>query len=329
VRRRQFITLLGGAAAVCPLAARAQQGERIRRIGVLMNRAADNPEGQDRLAAFHQGLQELDWNVGRNVRIDTRWSEDNADRSAKYAAELLALTPDIILASGTLAVTALQHISRTLPIAFAAVADPVGAGFVDSLARPGGNATGFMVYEYSLAAKWMELLKEITPSVTRVAIIRNAANPAGLAAFAALQNAAQSLGVAVSPINVHDPREIERSVAAFARSPNGGLIVTQTASATLYRDVIIAVAARQKLPAVYGNRYDVTAGGLISYAPDIVDQFRRAAGYVDRILKGEKPSDLPVQAPTKYQLVINLKTAKALGLEMPASVLARADEVIE
>jgi putative tryptophan/tyrosine transport system substrate-binding protein len=294
-----------------------------------MNRAADNPEGQDRLAAFHQGLQELDWNVGRNVRIDTRWSEDNADRSAKYAAELLALTPDIILASGTLAVTALQHISRTLPIAFAAVADPVGAGFVDSLARPGGNATGFMVYEYSLAAKWMELLKEITPSVTRVAIIRNAANPAGLAAFAALQNAAQSLGVAVSPINVHDPREIERSVAAFARSPNGGLIVTQTASATLYRDVIIAVAARQKLPAVYGNRYDVTAGGLISYAPDIVDQFRRAAGYVDRILKGEKPSDLPVQAPTKYQLVINLKTAKALGLEMPASVLARADEVIE
>jgi putative tryptophan/tyrosine transport system substrate-binding protein len=329
MKRRQFITLLGGAAAAWPLAARAQQPERMRRIGVLMNRAADNPEGQDRLAAFHQGLQELGWNVGRNVRIDTRWSEDNADRSAKYAAELLALTPSIILASGTLAVTALQHISRTLPIVFAAVADPVGAGFVDSLARPGGNATGFMVYEYSLAAKWMELLKEIAPSVTRVAIVRNAANPAGLAAFAALQNAAQSLGVAVSPINVHDPREIERSVAAFARSPNGGLIVTQTASATLYRDVIIAVAARQKLPAVYGNRYDVTGGGLISYAPDIVDQFRQTAAYVDRIFKGEKAADLPVQAPTKYELVINLKTARALGLEMPPTVLARADEVIE
>jgi putative ABC transport system substrate-binding protein len=328
MKRREFITLLGGAAA-WPLAARAQQGERVRRIGVLMNRAADNPEGQDRLAAFHQGLQELGWAVGRNVRIDTRWSEDNADRSAKHAAELLALTPDIILASGTLAVMALQHISRTLPIVFAAIADPVGAGFVDSLARPGGNATGFMVYEYSLAAKWMELLKEIASSVTRVAIIRNAANPAGLAAFAALQNAAQSLGVVVSPINVHDRREIERSVAAFARSPNGGLIVTQTASATVYRDVIIAVAANQKLPAVYGNRYDVTAGGLISYAPDIVDQFRQAAGYVDRILKGEKPASLPVQAPTKYELVINLKTAKALDLEVPPTLLARADEVIE
>src|SRR5258707_92912 len=294
-----------------------------------MNRAADNPEGQDRLAAFHQGLQELGWGVGRNVLIDTRWSEDNADQSAKYAAELLALTPDVILASGTLAVTALQHISRTLPIVFAAVADPVGAGFVDSLARPGGNATGFMSYEYSLAAKWLELLKEIAPSVTRVAIIRNAANPAGLAAFAALQNAAQSLGVEVSPINVRDPREIERSIAAFARSPNGGLIVTQTASATLYGDLIIAVAARQKLPAVYGSRFAVTAGGLISYANDLVDQFRQAAAYVDRILKGAKPADLPVQAPTKYELAINLKTAKALGLTVPDKLLALADEVIE
>jgi len=328
VKRRDFITLLGGAAA-WPLAASAQQPERPRRIGVLMNRAADNPEGQDRLAAFHQGLQELGWNVGRNVRIDIRWTEDNADRSAKYAAELLALAPDIILASGTIAVTGLQHLSRTLPIVFASVADPVGAGIVDSLAHPGGNATGFMIYEYNLSAKHLELLKEIAPRVTRVAIIRNAANPAGIASFGALQNAAQSLGVQTSPINVRDADEIERSVAAFARSPNGGLIVTQSASATVYRDLIIAVAARHKLPAVYALRYDAIGGGLISYGPEIVDHFRQAAAYVSRILKGEKPADLPVQAPTKYQLVINLKTAKALGIEMPASVLSRADEVIE
>ena len=328
MKRRDFITLLGGAAA-WPLAASAQQPERPRRIGVLMNRAADNPEGQDRLAAFHQGLQELGWNVGRNVRIDIRWTEDNADRSAKYAAELLALAPDIILASGTIAVTGLQHLSRTLPIVFASVADPVGAGIVDSLAHPGGNATGFMIYEYNLSAKYLELLKEIAPRVTRVAIIRNAANPAGIASFGALQNAAQSLGVQASPINVRDADEIERSVAAFARSPNGGLIVTQSASATVYRDLIIAVAARHKLPAVYALRYDAIGGGLISYGPEIVDHFRQAAAYVSRILKGEKPADLPVQAPTKYQLVINLKTAKALGIEMPASVLSRADEVIE
>src|SRR5262249_34451538 len=231
IGRRELLATLGGAAAGWPLAARAQQPDRMRRIGVLMNRAADNPEGQDRLAMVHQGLQELGWGVGRNVLIDARWSEDNADRSAKYAAELLALTPDVILASGTLAVTALQHINRTLPIVFAAVADPVGAGFVDSLARPGGNASGFMAYEYSLAAKWLELLKEIAPTLTRVGAIRYAANPAGIAAFSAIQNAAQSLGLEVSPINVRDPREIERSVAAFARSPNGGLVVTQTASA--------------------------------------------------------------------------------------------------
>src|SRR5262249_3680781 len=237
IRRREFITLLGTSAAAWPLMAHAQQRDRMRRIGVLMNRAADNPEGQDRLAAFHQGLQELGWGVGRNIRIDTRWSEDNADRSAKYAAELVALGPDIILASGTLAVAALQRVSLTLPIVFATVADPVGAGFVDSLARPGGNAAGFMVYEYSLAAKWLELLKEIAPSVTRVGVIRNATNPAGIAAFSAIQNAAQSLGVEISPINVRDPGEIERSIAAFAHSPNGGLIVTQTASATLYRDL--------------------------------------------------------------------------------------------
>jgi putative tryptophan/tyrosine transport system substrate-binding protein len=328
MRRRDFITLLGAAAA-WPLAARAQQGERMRRIGVLMNRAADIPEGQDRLAAFHQGLQELGWRIGHNVRIDTRWSADNADQSAKYAAELVALAPDIVLASGTLAVTALQHISRTLPIVFASVADPVGAGIVDSLAHPGGNATGFMNYEYNLAAKYLELLKEIAPSVNRVAIIRNAANPAGLATFGTLQNAARSFGVEVSPINVRDAREIESTVAAFARSPNGGLIVTQSASATIYRDLIITLAARHKLPAVYGLRYDVTGGGLISYGPDIVDQFRQAGGYIDRILKGEKPADLPVQAPTKYQLVLNLKTAKALGLDVPDTLLARADEVIE
>jgi putative ABC transport system substrate-binding protein len=312
-----------------PLAARAQQPERMRRIGILMNRAPDSPEGQDRLAAFHQGLQELGWGVGRNVRMETRWTEDNADQTVKHAAGLVALAPDIVLASGTLAVTALQHISRALPIVFASVADPVGAGIVDSLAHPGGNATGFMIYEYNLGAKWMELLKEIAPRVTRVAIIRNAANPAGVAQFATLQNAAQSLGVQASPINVRDAREIERSVEAFARSPNGGLVVTQSASATVYRDVIIAAAARHKLPAVYALRYDATGGGLISYGPDIVDQFRQAAAYVDRVLKGAKPDELPVQNPTNYELVINLKTAKALGLTIPESFLLRTNEVIE
>jgi putative tryptophan/tyrosine transport system substrate-binding protein len=328
MRRREFITLIGGG-AVWPIAAQAQQPERVRRIGVLMNRAAENPEGQDRLAAFHQGLQELGWGVGRNVRIDTRWSEDNADQTVKHAADLVALAPDIILASGTLAVTALQRINRTLPIVFASVADPVGAGIVDGLAHPGGNTTGFMLYEYNLGAKYLELLKEIAPSVKRVAIIRNAANPAGIAIFGALQNAAQSLGLEASPINIRDAGEIERSVAAFARSPNGGLIVTQSASATIHRDLIIALAARHKLPAVYSLRYDVTGGGLVSYGPDIVDQFRQAAAYVDRILKGAKPADLPVQAPTKYLLVINVKTAKALGLTVPETLLARADEVIE
>jgi putative ABC transport system substrate-binding protein len=327
VKRREFITLLGGAAVTWPAVARAQQRERMRHIGVLMNRAADNPEGQDRLAAFHQGLQELGWGVGRNVRIETRWSEDNADQTVKHAAELVALAPDIVLASGTLAVTALQHISRTLPIVFAAVADPVGAGIVDSLAHPGGNATGFMVYEYNLAAKYLELLKEIAPNVMRVAIIRNAANPAGIAAFSALQNAARSLGVDASPINIRDASEIERSVEAFARSPNGGVVVTQTVS--FHRDLIIAAAARHKLPAVYALRYDAIGGGLISYGPDVVDQFRQAAAYVDRILKGSKPSELPVQAPVKFELVINLKTAKALGIQVPDSLLARADEVIE
>jgi putative tryptophan/tyrosine transport system substrate-binding protein len=292
-----------------------------------MNRAADNPESQDRLAAFHQGLQALGWSVGHNARIDTRWGEDDANRTRKSAAELVALAPDVILASGTLSVAALQAISRTLPIVFTAVTDPVGAGFVDSLARPGGNATGFMIYDYSLAAKWLELLKEIAPSVARVAVVRNAANAAGIAQFATLQNAAQSFGVEVSPINVRDPEEVERLVADFARSPNGGLIVTPTAFR--YRGLIIALAARHKLPAVYGVRYDVTGGGLIAYGVDTVDQFRQAAAYVDRILKGEKPADLPVQAPTKYELVINLKTAKALGIEVSPALLARADELIQ
>jgi putative ABC transport system substrate-binding protein len=330
MKRRRFIRLLGGVAA-WPLAARAQQPERMRRIGLLMNRAADNPDGQDRIAAFHQGLQELGWSVGRNVRIDTRWGEDDADRERKYATELVALAPDIILASGTLSVAALQQVSRTLPIVFAGVTDPVGAGFVDSLARPGGNATGFMIYEYSLGAKWLELLKQIAPSVTRVAVIRNPDNPVGLAVFGAIQNAAQSLGFEVRSVSVsvRDAGEFERIIAAFARSPNGGLVATQTASA-VQRDLIIAVAARYKLPAVYAGNFNVRAsGGLISYGPDVVDQFRQAAGYVDRILKGVKPADLPVQAPTKYQLVINLKTARALGLTVPDSLLARADEVIE
>ncbi len=328
MRRRELIGLLGGVAAMWPFVTRAQQGERLRRIGVLMNRASDNPEGQDRAAAFHQSLQELGWGIGRNVQIDTCWSEDNADPIGKCAAELVAFAPDIILASGTLAVMALQHRSRTVPVVFAAVADPVGAGLVDSLASPGGNVTGFMIYEYSLAAKYLELLKELVPNVMRVAIIRNAAHPAGIASFAALQNAAQSLRLQVTPINIRDPGEIERSVAAFARSPNGGLIVTQTA-ASLHRDLIIRLAATYKLPAVYSVHYDVARGGLIAYGPGIVYQFREAAAYVDRILKGAKPADLPVQTPTKYQLMINLKTAKALGLHVPPALLARADEVIE
>jgi putative ABC transport system substrate-binding protein len=322
IGRRQLIAAMGG----WPLAARAQQSNRMRRIGVLMNRAADNAEGQARLAAFQQGLQQLGWIDGRNVRIDMRWGEDDAGRERKYAAELVALAPDVIFVAGTLGVAALQNFSRTLPIVFASVTDPVGAGFVDSLAQPGGNATGFMIYEYSLGSKWLQLLKEIAPGVTRVGIVRNAANPAGVAVFSALQNAAQSFGIDARPINTRDPAEIERSVQVFA-GPNSGLIVTPSTS--LHRDLIIAAAARYKLPAVYGNRYDVTAGGLISYANDIVDQFREAATYVDRVLKGEKPADLPVQAPTKYALVINLKTAKALGLAVPQTLIAQADEVIE
>ena len=329
MRRREFITLLGGAAATWPLGARAQQPERMRRIGVLMNRAADNPEGQAAVAAFRQALEQLGWSDGRNVRIDIRWGVNDVERDRRDAAELVALAPDVILASGTLSVAALQHVTSSLPIVFVGVTDPVGAGLVDTLARPGGNVTGFMLLEYSSSGKWLELLTQIAPSVKRVGVLRDTANPAGIAQFGAIQSAAQSLGVEVSPVNVRDAGEIERAVAAFARSANGGLIVTGSASASVHRDLIIALAAKYKLPAVYGNRYMVTDGGLISYGADAIDQYRRAADYVDRILRGEKPADLPVQAPTKFELVINLKTAKALGLTVPPALLARADEVIE
>ncbi len=329
MRRREFIRLLGGTVATWPPGARAQQPEQMRRIGVLMNRAADDPDGQARLATFKQALKQLGWNDGGNVRIDTRWGEDNVDRQGRAAAELMTLAPDVILASGTLSVVPLQRINRTLPIVFVAVVDPVGGGIVDSLARPGGNATGFLSFEYSLGGKWLDLLKQIAPSVTRVAVLRDPDIPSGIAMFGVIQSAAQLRGVEVSPVLMRDGGGIERAVAAFAGSGNGGLIVTPGASASVHRDLIIGLAARHRLPAVYPYRYMAAGGGLMSYAPDQVDEFKRAAGYVDRILKGEKPTDLPVQAPTKYELVINLKTAKALGLTIPPSLLGSADEVIE
>jgi putative ABC transport system substrate-binding protein len=329
IGRREFITLLGGAAATWPLAARAQQPERMRRIGVLMPLAADDPHGQARIAAFAQGLHQLGWIVGQNIRIDTRWSAGNADDTRRHAAELVALAPDVILANGNAAAAPLIQATRTVPIVFAIVPDPVGAGVVDSLARPGGNATGFTAYEYGLSGKWLGLLKQIAPRVTRAAVIRDPALASGAGQFGAIQSVAPSLGVEVSPVNVRDPSEIERAITAFARSSNGGLIVIGSALVAVHRELIITLAARHKLPAVYFERYFVTAGGLISYGPDFLDQFRRAAGYVDRILKGEKPADLPVQAPTKYELAINLKTAKALGLDVPTSLLATADAVIE
>ena len=329
VRRRDFIKVVAGSAAAWPLAAQAQQPEPMRRIGVLMNRAANDAEGQARLAAFRQALEQLGWSEGRNMRIDIRWGEDKIDLEHKYAAELVALAPDVILASGTMSVAALQALSRTLPIVFAAVADPAGAGFVESLARPGGNATGFMLYEYSLGGKLLELLREIAPGVTRVAVLRNPTNPALLATFGAVRGAAQLLGVEVSAVDTRGAGEIERGVAAFARSPNGGLIVMPGASASVHGALIVALAARYKLPVIYPFRYHATGGGLISYGPDYVEPFRPAAGYVDRILKGEKPADLPVQAATKFELVINLKTAKALGLNVPNTLIGRADEVIE
>jgi putative ABC transport system substrate-binding protein len=327
MRRRDFITGIATCSA-WPLAARAQSTERMRRIGALINRAVDDPEGQARLAALKQGLEQLGWSDGRNVRIDARWGEDDAERERKYAAELVALGPDVIVAGGSLGVTSLQRVTSTLPIVFAAVGDPVGGGFVDTLARPGGNTTGFMLFEYTLSGKWLELLKQIAPSLTRAIVLRRANVPSGSAEFAAIQAVAQSLGVEVSPVSIRDTGDMERVATAFPHSASVGLIVTPSASAWVHRDLIIAFAAQHKFPAVYAYRVNVTAGGLISYGPDSVDLFRRAAGYVDRILKGEKPADLPVQAPTNYETVVNLKTAKALGLAIPQSILATA-EVIE
>jgi putative tryptophan/tyrosine transport system substrate-binding protein len=312
-----------------PLAARAQQPERMRRIGVLINLAADDPEAPARVAAFAQGLGELGWTVGRNVMIDYRWGGGDAERIRTSAAELVALAPQVILASSSQAVAALLQATRTVPMVFVGLPDPVGAGFVNSLARPGGNITGFLAFEFGMSAKRLELLKEVAPQTTRVAMIRDPTIAAGAGQFGAAQAAAPSVGVEVSPIDVRDAGEIEHALGAFARSPNGGLIVTGGALAALHRDVIIKVAARHRLPAVYAFRFYVTRGGLISYGPDVIDQYHRAASYVDRILRGEKPADLPVQAPTKYELVINLKTAKTLGLDVPPTLLARADEVIE
>ena len=329
MQRREFITLLGGAAAGWPLAVRAQQPAQMRRIGVLMNRSVDDPEGQAGIATFQQTLQQFGWAESPNLRFDIRWGEDDAKLEGKYATELVELAPDIILASGTMSVGALQNINRALPIVFVGVTDPAGAVFVDSLARPGGNTTGFMLFEYGFTGKWLELLKQIEPSLKRAAILRDPANPAAIAQFGAIQAVASSLGVEVNSVSVRNPGEIERAIAALANSGNSGLIVTPNAGVSIHHDLIVTLAARYKLPAVYGNRSNVSSGGLIFYGPDRVDQFRRAASYVDRILRGEKPAELPVQLPTKYELLINLKTAKILGLTLPSALLARADEVIE
>ncbi len=330
MRRRDFIKVLTGAGVLWPVVVRAQQSDRVRRIGVLLGGLApDDPNTQAQTRALTQVLQQLSWIEGRNLQIDYRSGLGDTERSRKYAAELVALNPDVIVASGTVTVTPLLQITRTVPIVFLNVADPVGAGFVESLARPGGNATGFALFEYNLSAKWLELLKQIAPSVTRAAVLRDAAITAGIGQFAVIQSVAPSVGIDVSPINVHNSDEIERAVTAFARTANGGLIVTASGSSAVHRKLIISLAARHKLPAVYYRRLYVADGGLISYGPDYVDQYRQAAGYVDRILKGEKPADMPVQTPTKYELVINLKTAQGLGLTIPPSLLARADEVIE
>jgi ABC-type uncharacterized transport system substrate-binding protein len=329
MRRREFITLLSGAAAAWPLAGHAQQPEGMRRIGVITGTAEGDLETQARTAALLQGLAQLGWTDGRNMQIDIRFGSGDAERIRKSAAELAALTPDVIVAAGSASVAAMLQATRTVPIVFAIVPDPVGSGFVNSLSRPGGNATGFMQFEYSLSGKWLELLKQIAPGVTRAAVLWDPAITAGIGQFAVIQSVAPSVGVEVSPINVRDASEIERAVARFAQSSNGGLIVTASALSAVHRNLIIALALRHKLPAVYFNRSLVTDGGLISYGANLIDQYRQAANYVDRILKGEKPADLPVQAPIKYELVVNLKTAKALRLEIPTPVLARADEVIE
>ena len=329
MRRREFITLVGGAAAAWPFGARAQQPDRVRRIGVLMVFAENDEVWQAYLAAFKQRLQDLGWTDGRNVRIDIRFTGENTERIRIAAAELVALAPDVILGHGSSVVGQLLQVTRTVPIVFPVASDPVAAGFVESLARPGGNATGFMMAEYSVSGKWLELLKQIAPGVTRAAVIRNPATSGGIGEFGAIQSVAPALNVEVIPINVRDAGEIERTVTTFARASNGGLVVTSSGLAANHRDLIIALAAQNKLPAVYFERSFVAAGGLMSYGPDYIDQYRRAASYVDRILKGEKPGDMPVQAPTKYELVINLKTAKALGLTVSPSLLASADEVIE
>ena len=329
MKRRGFITLLGGAAVAWPLAAHAQQAGGMRRIAVMTNLASDDPEEQARNAAFLQELQQLGWTVGRNVRIDYRWGAGDADRNRRNAAELVALAPDVIVATGSPTLEPLLQTTRTVPIVFVQVVDPVGAGFVESLARPGGSTTGFTNFEYGTSAKWLELLKEMAPGMRTAAVLRDSASAAGIGQLAAIQAVAPSLGVELRPFGVREVGEIERTVTAFARSPNGGLIVTPSGLSIVHHKSIIALAARYRLPAAYGMRLFVADGGLISYGPDSIDPYRRAAGYVDRILKGEKPAELPVQGPTKYELVINMKTAKALGLDVPPSLLARADEVIE
>jgi putative tryptophan/tyrosine transport system substrate-binding protein len=329
VRRREFIGVLGAAAVAWPCAARAQQGERVRRIGVLINLPADDTEGQARIAAFLQGLQEYGWAVGRNVLIDTRWGVGEADGIRRDTADLVALAPDVIFTNTQPTVVALQQASRTVPIVFAGIIDPVGAGLVASLARPGGNTTGFAGFEYGMSVKWLELLKQIAPRLTRVAILRDSVTTVGIGQLAAIQGVAPSFGVQLSPLVVRDAGQIEPAIATFAGGSNGGLIVTTGTLAQAHRDLIITLAARYRLPAVYPFRHFITGGGLMSYGSDTLDLWRRAAGYVDRILKGEKPADLPVQQPTKVELVINLKTAKAFGLEVPPTLLARADEVIE
>jgi putative ABC transport system substrate-binding protein len=328
MRRREFISLIGGAAAAWPLAARAQQAERVRRIGVITG-APMSQFNQALHAAFFQGLQQLGWTEGRNMHIDVRWGAGDAAETRRHAAELVALAPDVIFTSGSTAMGPTLEATRTVPIVFAIVPDPVGSGYVKSLSRPGGNATGFMMFEYSLCGKWPALLKEIAPHTTRAAVLRDPAVAAGIGQFAIIQSVAGSVGVDVIPVDLSNAAEIERELVALAQSGNGGLIVTASALAVVHRDLIVTLAAHHKLPAVYYARQTPEAGGLISYGPNFLDQFQRAAGYVDRILKGAKPADLPVQAPTKYELVINLKTAKSLGLEIPASLLARADAVIE
>jgi putative tryptophan/tyrosine transport system substrate-binding protein len=327
MRRRDFIAIVGGAAA-WPLTARAQQSDRMRRIGVLTGTRADDPDRKAGLAAFEQGLQQLGWTQGRNVRIDYRFAAGDATTSRKQAEELVALAPDVILSTGGFSTGSILRVTHTVPVVFTIVPDPVGSGFVDSLSQPGGNATGFMQFEYGFSGKWLELLKEIAPGLTRAIILWDPAIPAGIGQFAIIQSVATSAGIDVRPVNLRDAGEIDRAITAFARAPNGGLVMTASALSVVHRDLVIALSARHKLPAVYNERFYVAAGGLISYGANFIDQLRQAAGYVDRILKGEKPADLPVQAPTKYELVINLKTAKVIGLTMPPSVLARADEVI-